>query len=244
MPRLGGKAFRMKANQEPTYSPGRNGCEAYDTVVVIDCSPSMTEEDWLPSRIAAAREATEHLIDEKGRLFPDDNVGIVVYGGSAKVLHKLAPVRKVRQDLIACLKNIPEIGATNLAAGLRSAADVLANRQTSADGGLLRLIETALLGSQTKANPSRVNHHAHVIVLSDGDSNSGDEVAQAKRLKDDGVVIDCVGIADRRAVDERKLKKVASIGPDGKPRYRFIGDKTALIKEFGRMAGHLRVMGG
>lgn len=224
-------------------SPGNRGrCNGVNTVVVLDCSPSMFDNDWPPSRIAAAKEATAYLIDEKVRRFPGDYVGIVAYGGHATERHSLGNVREDQKQLKAALTKIPKIGSTNLQSGLRAAGRMLSGKVGTASSGMLKMLESALLGSSSREDPTVSNRLSHIIVLSDGDSNAGNEIPEAARLKTAGVIIDCIGIADRKEVDEDKLKAVASLDPNGNPRYRFIGDKVALIQEFGRMAGHLRVM--
>jgi len=61
-------------------------------------------------------------------------------------------------------------------------------------------------------------------------------------LKDAGVVIETVGIGGSPAdVDEDLLKAMASLDPHGQPRYRFIGDRQALLQEFEAKAAQLKV---
>ena len=79
-------------------------------------------------------------------------------------------------------------------------------------------------------------------MLTDGEHN-GSESPQpvADRLKNAGVVIDCIGIGGTPAdVDEQMLKTIASHNPDGTIRYCFIGDQQALIRKYETLARHIR----
>jgi len=57
------------------------------------------------------------------------------------------------------------------------------------------------------------------------------------------VTIECIGIAGTpESVDERTLKKIASIDENGNPRYYFIKDTSELVRKYESMAHHLRVV--
>ena len=63
----------------------------------------------------------------------------------------------------------------------------------------------------------------------------------ARRLKDKGVIVDCIGIGGNPAeVNEADLMKIASKNPDGSIRYCFIGDQQELIKKYENLAHHIR----
>jgi hypothetical protein len=83
-----------------------------------------------------------------------------------------------------------------------------------------------------------------VVLLSDGDHNcTGRPRDWAHHLKDSGVVVDCIGIGGRPSdVNEGLMRDIASVDENGRPRYRFIADRDALILEFREMAkaGYLR----
>ncbi len=212
------------------------------TVVLIDCSPSMEETDWKPSRLVAAQEATRVLIEEKCRQCPDDYVGIVSFGGWAKTEHILVPVRANATSLIDWLQRIGTIPATNIDAGLREAASLLRNfTGRTKTGGLRGLVENLLCNPSVATQPV-TRDLKHIICLSDGSPTDGNAESCASAIKKDGVLIDCIGIASRDNVDEKVLKAVASIDKQGRPRYRFIGDEGSLVKEFRNMANHIQVM--
>jgi hypothetical protein len=57
-----------------------------------------------------------------------------------------------------------------------------------------------------------------------------------------GVIIDCIGIADRAKVDEATLRGIASKNPDGSARYCFVQDRESLIRKYETLAGHIRLI--
>lgn len=74
------------------------------------------------------------------------------------------------------------------------------------------------------------NTTVHMVVLTDG--HGGDPSSIAGRLKQRGVVIETIGVAnERHEVDEKILKATASV-VDGKVLYRFIGDAQTLATYF------------
>lgn len=213
------------------------------TVVLIDCSPSMEENDWKPSRLAAAQEATKALIEEKRRQSPEDYVGIVSFGGHAEVEHALVPVGRNAAALIACLKKIKVKGSTNIDAGLKQSAALLGGSNSSVQRfGVWSAVENLLLGRPSGSSVPVSCDLRHIICLSDGSPTDGNTESRAAAVKKDGILIDCIGIASRDCVDETVLKAVASEDEQGHPRYRFIGDEEALVKEFRSLASHIRVM--
>jgi hypothetical protein len=81
-----------------------------------------------------------------------------------------------------------------------------------------------------------------IIMLSDGEHNcGGSPKSVASRLKNAGVIIDCIGIGGSpEDVDEELLKEIASNNPDGSVRYCFIGDQTQLLRKYKTLASHIR----
>jgi len=81
-----------------------------------------------------------------------------------------------------------------------------------------------------------------IILLTDGDYNEGGSPMKvACRLKNKGVVIDCIGIGGSPdEVELEKIKEVASCNPDGSLRYCFIGDQQSLIRKYESLAHHIR----
>ncbi len=106
-----------------------------------------------------------------------------------------------------------------------------------------------LLVEPADSNPGKRNgNHSsmtrRVILLTDGDHNEGGSPAKiAKRLKNAGVIIECIGIAGQSSeVNETLLKKIASLDEQGNPRYCFIGDTANLIKQYKKMSYHIKAI--
>ena len=77
---------------QPEHSP-REGAGA--RVLIIDASPSMLEQDWPPSRLAAAQEAAAAYVDRLVREEPDASVAIITYCASSRVVRDLTPASDV-----------------------------------------------------------------------------------------------------------------------------------------------------
>lgn len=226
-------------------SPDTGNATAVCTELVLDVSPSMLEEDYLPSRLRAAICAAQKLIDEKAKRHPEDLVGIVCFGGWARRIHQPRPVGQYRVSLFNAAADLPTISATNIAAGLITAKhdlDSVAGGRSLASN--IPFLES-IFGSSQNSTASTTGRVGHVVCLSDGGWNDGDDPNPiASELKARGVVIDCIGIGGSPAdVNEDLMRKIASTDRQGNPRYRFIGDTTALIQEFQKLAGHIRVLG-
>ena len=89
-----------------------------------------------------------------------------------------------------------------------------------------------------------LNGDRRIIMLTDGEHNQGGSPVEiASRLKNAGVVIDCIGIGGSpEDVDEELLKQIASRNPDGSVRYCFIGDQSQLLRKYQTLAHHIRIM--
>lgn len=199
-------------------------------VVCLDDSVSMGGTDWKPSRLAAAIDAAMALIVRKATLAPKDEVGIVSFHESAKVVHFPVPAGSHSDHLRAAMCGMRTASGTNIKAGLVCAGRLLGILNGST---LLNLIAP-------KAPP--VNRMRRIILLTDGDHNTGPSpLPIAQNLHARGVNIDCIGIGgDPYAVKEPLLKAIASKYPDGvTPRYTFIGDQSQLIAKFEQLANRL-----
>jgi len=140
-------------------------------------------------------------------------------------------------------------GGTNITAGLKVAESLLFPGEVITEptpveflqrfsNWLFNFNETA----PAKAPESRIPYLARALVLTDGGHNTGPSpLPVAQRLKDRGVVIDCIGIGGSPdCVDEAGLKAIASRNPDGSIRYCFIGDKSNLIQKYEQLANRIR----
>ena len=222
-----------------------------DVVVVLDTSSSMTFDDYPPSRADAAKEAGAALLDVKRGRYPSDRVGIVGFGCKARVIHPLATMREGRASLKQALHNVESDGSTNITAGLKKAAALLDSSRSgepqAGTGVLSRISRLLFEDSAAPAHPMTPHGNARIILLSDGKHNTGPRPEPvAEKLKEQGVVIDVLGIGGSPTAeefDEDQLKQIASMHPDGSPRYCFIGDVAQLIKKFESLAHHIRPLG-
>jgi uncharacterized protein YegL len=181
-----------------------------DCVLVIDASPSMDSEDWPPSRLSAAKNAAHAFVDRLSSEEPHARVAIVAYATKAAILLGLTRVTNKRR-VFEAIDRIRTRDFTNITAGLRKAA---------------RLLEGA-------------NRACQVVLLTDGCQNTGPQpYKRAARLRD-RAIIECVGIGQRDEVDENLLREIASSYPDGRKRYRWIGDSQQLVQHFHNLAGRL-----
>jgi Mg-chelatase subunit ChlD len=187
-----------------------------DTTYVLDVSFSMAEDDFKPTRLAAAQDAAMAFLRRRIETGIAGRVGLAAFAGIGFPVCPLTPLVQVRQieDAIRSLKTHSD---TNVAAGLVT-AEHLFNQ------------------AQGRAN------RREIVLLSDGWNQIGEDPrVAADRLKKAGCEIDTVGIGvSPEMVDEELLRAIASLDANGKPRYRFIGDRDGLIRHFSEIGGLTR----
>lgn len=182
-----------------------------NAVLVLDASPSMDSTDWKPSRLRAAKKAAREYVTRLASDAPNTLVAVVAFSGNAQVVCPPTPACNARR-LHRAIDRIETSSSTNITAGLK---------------------ETDRLLRGTKGA-------CQVVLLTDGHHNgatSPGKIAKAVRAV---ATLEIVGIGGSpEDVDERLLKRIASKYPDDKPRYRWIGEKERLVKEFQNLAGRL-----
>ncbi len=205
------------------------------SILTIDHSGSMAADDYPPTRLDAAREAALEFTREKMRCGrTQDLVGIAAFGCTGSVVLPPTAVQRIR-PFESALAGLTVDGGTCFAAGLEAAKSAFEGRSS------LGLFDWLL--AKPKAAACDPSMQKHVVFLSDG--HPADE-APAKRvsqkLKDAGVIIETVGIGGAPSdVGEEILKAMASLDENGNPRYRFIGDRQALLQDFRAKAAMLKV---
>lgn len=219
------------------------------TMTLVDESPSMEEEDLVPTRKTAAVKANLKLAEVKAQHHPNDRVGVIAFSAIARVL--LAPV-VVRGSLPALRRALQDAdggSGTNFTAALEMAEECLFPSGSWYQARSVSRMLSALLyetghakGAGLSPGQCPVDAVKRIVLLSDGEHNTGaSPVTVASRLKRAGVTIDCIGIAGSPdSVDEDLLKEIASRNPDGTVRYCFIGDSDALLKKYQDLARHIR----
>ncbi|MFH1023496.1 MAG: vWA domain-containing protein [Planctomycetota bacterium] len=217
--------------------------------LVIDASPSMEEDDWKPNRLAGAVTAAKALLDVKSQHYASDKVCLITFHREARMMHPPAEVGANRPSLDAALDKIRTSACTNIAAGLEMVRDVLDGKQRVSKkiaSGVSWLDRWLFEAPSTPDTNGPAVRGVRAILLSDGGHNVpyAYPVKTAKTLKKRGVVIDVIGIGNPKDLDETCLRKIASANEDGSVRYCFIGEQDHLVREFKKLAHHIRLMGG
>lgn len=201
------------------------------SVIVMDRSGSMGTDDYPPNRLAAAKNAARTYVETRAALSPADLVGVVAFGTRARILCGPEPLGTAKDTVLTAIENI-ELGIkTSIGAGLAKAEELLLGSHGSWFGKLLgRDVPHALPSS---------GWLQHAILLTDGEQNRDPEpLPIAKRLKQAGVLIDCIGIGDRKEIDEKLLRQIASV-QDRRTRYRFVADLDELLGQYRQLGGFL-----
>jgi len=138
--------------------------EGIDLVIALDVSLSMLAEDMKPSRLERAKQEIVDLI----RGLKGDRIGIVAFAGDAVVLCPLTV----------------DYGAARMFA-------------QSADIDLVSLPGSALhkaIDTSVQLFPESQKHDRVIILVTDGESHTGDPVAAAEKAASMGVRIYTIGI--------------------------------------------------
>jgi Ca-activated chloride channel family protein len=141
-----------------------------DIVIALDVSTSMLAEDIKPDRIRRAKYEITRLLDR----IKADRVGLVGFAGAAFVQ---CPV------------------TTDLDA-VKMFLDVLDPSAIPSQG-------TDITGAIEKASRSfnrNENKYKVLVLITDGEDNTGDPVAAAKKSREEGVVIFTLGIGGKSGV--------------------------------------------
>ena len=137
-----------------------------EIVLVVDVSNSMLAEDVEPSRMERTRYAITQLVED----MEDDGVGIVAFADESEV------VLPVTSDYTMALAKVKRLSPSLI-------------RAQGTDLG--EAIETALLSfsSSTHNTKSRV-----MILITDGEDHDERALEAAKRAKEQGIIVCCIGI--------------------------------------------------
>lgn len=201
----------------------------------------MLEEDWKPTRLAGAIQANKELLKAKVKTHPDDKVGIIAFGERATLLQRPVCLERGFSSLQNALKNPKETLGTNFTAALELAEKHLFDTAGEPPGRSLSKMLAGLFFESMSHDPEIQGERKRIIMLTDGQHNHRScPLGIASRLKQEGVVIDCIGIGGSpKDVDENLLKRIASENPDGSKRYCFIGEKRQLIQRYQALARHI-----
>ncbi|RNC81362.1 MAG: VWA domain-containing protein [Phycisphaera sp.] len=174
-----------------------------DIIITLDFSTSMGWRfDGEMIKLDAATHAATQFILLKGQTDPLDRVGIAGFDQRGERFLDLVPAAEETARLQTALKSIEIRGGTDIDAGLRVAADMLAL--------------------------SPAGRTRRIVLLTDG--KGGDPRQTAERFKLAGGVLDIIAVGkDRSDVDEPLLMSIASV-IDGELRYAFLKDHKGLVQ--------------
>lgn len=213
-------------------------------ILAMDASGSMRAEDIKPNRIQAARQAAKLFVQSQPA---DVSIGVVAVAGTASVAQ--APSRR-KEDVAAALDRLQPQRGTALGNGLIIAlvtllpkagidVDRFMNESMKEDkakppqrsegaraaprGPADQASNGLGLPRESPPSASTPDNSGAIVLLSDGESNTGPEAIQAAQVAaehgvriytvgigtPDGVVITVDGWSSRVRLDEAVLKKVA-----------------------------------
>jgi Mg-chelatase subunit ChlD len=175
----------------------------------------MDDTDLFPSRLDAAKDASMGYVEQLRDACPQACVSVISYSDDARIECRNLEVSERFEKIRRRIEKLQIRGCTDIGRALKTTARTL-----------------------ERARSSRIQ----LILLTDGHHNGNvDPEPVADRLKHRlNARIDCVGIGrNHRSVDERLLKRIASLDEKNRPRYHFIKDSLRLVEHFRHLAGYL-----
>lgn len=135
-----------------------------DVMIALDVSNSMLAEDIKPNRLERAKQLVSKIIDN----LSDDKVGIIIFAGKAYLQMPLTTDHSAAKMYLASVStdNVPTQGT---------------------------VINLALKMSYAAFNAKEKKYRS-VILISDGEDHDEDAIKVTKRLAEEGVMVNTVGI--------------------------------------------------
>jgi hypothetical protein len=189
-----------------------------DTVIIIDVSISMNDDDYPPTRLCGGIEAAVEYVHARSQRHPYDRIAVASFSNQGRVVLGLTDISR-KQRIISAIESLTIESGTDIKAGLEQALCIFNNDRQS-------------------------GRSRRVILLTDG--HGGRPLSTAQRLKTSyNTLIDVAGIGGTSEdVNEKLLKKVATTDPDGFNHYYFIKDSKGLKDHYRRLACGLIRSGG
>lgn len=187
-------------------------------ILTLDVSGSMRADDLKPNRMEAAKFAALAFVEKQPR---NVRIGVVSFSNNAAIVQ--APTTD-REAVIAAIKRLAPLRATAIGSGILTSIEAIFEepgaRPTPSRGDSLTLPEPTPAPTPL---PRGTYAPAVVVLLSDGQSNSGPPPIQsARQASDRGVRVYTVGVGspegtvlriDGRSIrvrlDEETLKAIA-----------------------------------
>jgi Ca-activated chloride channel family protein len=146
-----------------------------DVLVALDTSNSMLAEDMRPNRLASAKRAIADLVHRMG----GDRLGLLAFAGEGYVV---CPLTLDHGTVLLLLESMNPTTVSVQGSNLEDA---------------IRRARAAFVTKETK--------HKALVLVTDGESTSGDPVREAEQAAEEGVVIHAIGIGspDGQPIPER-----------------------------------------
>ena len=138
--------------------------QGIDLFIALDLSKSMLAEDVKPNRLSRAKREIGDLLD----ILPADRVGIIAFSGASFVVCPLTLDHEVARMFLDDLR-VGEIE--------RPGTDI-----------------GSVIGRASKSFQSAGGAHRAIVLISDGEDLEGKGLQAARRAKEAGIKIFCVGI--------------------------------------------------
>ena len=206
-------ALKYSEHASPGSQCMNTACETdcpVDTVIVVDVSGSMADDDYHPTRLDGGIKASVEYVNTRASKHPNDRIAVVSFSDDGSVVLGLTNISK-RDRIISAIKSLTIEGGTNITVGIQKAIDIY--RKDKELGRLRR-----------------------VILLTDG--HGGRPVSTAEKLKQQhNAVLDVIGIGGSpKAVNHGLLRKLATTDPDGFNHYYFIKNSKTLREHYRKLA--------
>lgn len=149
--------------------------QGIDVLVALDTSNSMLAEDMRPNRLASAKRAIADLVRRMG----GDRLGLMAFAGEGYVVCPLTLDHGTVLMLLDSMNpNTVSVQGSNLEDAIRRARAAFVRKETK---------------------------HKALVLVSDGESTTGDPVREAEQAAEEGIVVYAIGIGspDGQPIPER-----------------------------------------
>lgn len=141
--------------------------QGLDIIIAIDASKSMLTQDVKPNRLQRTKLAVQDLLKK----LKGDRVGLIAFAGDAFMMCPLTA------DYAGFLLSLNDLDVHSIPRG---------------GTNLSRALEEAL-----KSYKDVPNQYKAVIIITDGENLEGDPLSWAKKAKESGIKVYCVGIGTK-----------------------------------------------
>ncbi len=207
--------------------------EQLDLAISFDISRSMYADDLDPTRLVAAREAVAAIVDS----VPDARISLTLFRGDASRVLPMTEDRAAFDYAMSVVSpSMITSPGTDIAAGLRTALESLPTGSNRNRAILLVSDGEALSGNDLAAAEDAAALNVPVFVMGVG-SREGSRI----RLPDGSLVEDSEGSVVVSRLDEERLQRIASLT---RGRYVNLSDSGAIAAMESELAAYEDGTGG